>query len=76
MRARKPATRRRLPPVKAPVRTEGAEPASIEVPGVEEEVPEALPEVAASGGSGANGPAAGARRSTGGATRRKGRGGE
>jgi small subunit ribosomal protein S2 len=79
VRARKPAARRRLPPVKAPPRAEAAEAAEetgIEVPGVEEEVPEAVPEVAASGGSGAAGPAAGARRSTGGATRRKSRGAE
>ena len=84
VRARKPVARRRLPPVKAPPRAEGTgevatgevatgEVATEEV-ATEEEVLEPVPEVAASGGSGANGPAAGARRSTGGATRRKGRG--
>jgi hypothetical protein len=70
VRAKKPvAARRRLPPVKAPAQVGGAEDA-----GVEEEVLEAVPEVAASGGSGTGTPASAARRPTGGATRRKGRG--
>ena len=70
VRAKKPAAaRRRLAPVKAPPRVEGVEDASVE-----EEVLEAVPEVAASGGSGTGAPASAARRPTGGATRRKGRG--
>ena len=70
VRAKKPAAaRRRLPPVKAPPRVEGTEDA-----GVEEEVLEAVPEVAASGGSGTGAPASAARRPAGGVTRRKGRG--
>jgi small subunit ribosomal protein S2 len=70
VRAKKPAAaRRRLPPVKAPPQVGGTEDAAVE-----EEVLEAVPEVAASGGSGTGAPASAARRPAGGVARRKGRG--
>ena len=69
VRPKKTAARRRLPPVKVPAlgATEGAEDLAGEEEGIE-----AVPEVAASGGSGTGAPAGGTRRpaSTG---RRKGR---
>ncbi len=71
VRPRKPAARRRLPAVKAPPQALAAEGAE-DLAG-EEETIEAVPEVAASGGSGTTTASAGNRRPAG-ATRRKGRG--
>ena len=71
VRPKKPAARRRLPPVKAPPQALAAEGAE-DLAG-EEETIEAVPEVAASGGSGTSTASAGNRRPAG-ATRRKGRG--
>ena len=71
VRPRKPAARRRLPAVKAPPQALAAEGAE-DLAG-EEETIEAVPEVAASGGSGTSTASAGNRRPAG-ATRRKGRG--
>ena len=69
-RPKKNASRRRLPPVKAP-RAEGTE--AVDDVGTEEESMEAVPEVAASGGSNTTPAPTGARRPSGPA-RRKGRG--
>ncbi len=70
VRARKPASRRRLPPVKAPA-VAPAEDVAADEEATEAEVPE-VPEVAASGGTGATTASAGRRPA--GPARRKGRG--
>ena len=67
VRPKKNATRRRLPPVKAPPRAEGTEspeeiPAESPAESTDDESIEAVPEVAASGGSGTTSAPAGNRR--------------